>query len=702
MEKFSDKRVFSAAAAAVTLIAAFAVCFAMAFTPYNYFVFSSVGDPAVSAGVDDLIESQNCTVSPSGEYTVKAGDPNMTLEVSKSTARCVKLNVASPVKKPVIFTIYPMDDSLGFSEETGCEGYIYEGNKSGTVEIPEGEYTKIRVDIESDVIFSNIELYSEGSALTPFTPHRSAANYIFVICVPVLLAAAVWIINQKTEFVQKLLCSVKEKRRRILLFLLLTAAAAVLALLIEFILSGGAGLSRYRWIFIFGAAELPVIFLLGYRDVAAKPEKLFLGIALTLGIVMLFGSPMLHICWDMDSHYPQSVAASYFGTSYSTFADRMLVTQEGLYYDFSPETYKKFVAEINKVDNIIVGSTAELYGISYLPAGIIIALGRLFRLSFSVKYNLGRLAFLLFYSFVCYFAIKKIKSGKMILSVIALLPTVIFLTTNYSCDYWVTGLSMLGTAYYVNILQNPKERIKTSDTVIMCAAFSLASLPKLVYILLMLMTLFVFKKWDEGEKKRYYRIIFIVFAIMLAMFAAKSFLQISGPGDVRGGAVDPKGQLLGILTSPVRYAKILADFLLSYLSVANMQNYISFFAYMGIDTLTPVFIILICVTAVTDSNPNIRFRIPPVIRVCSVIMYVGLAALIATALYIAFTPVGNGEILGCQARYLVPLLSPFILLLTGQRFNLIKNKAVYNGAVLGVASVAVLIETYRIIISVMV
>ena len=83
-------------------------------------------------------------------------------------------------------------------------------------------------------------------------------------------------------------------------------------------------------------------------------------------------------------------------------------------------------------------------------------------------------------------------------------------------------------------------------------------------------------------------------------------------------------------------------------------------------------------------------------------MYVGLAALMATALYIAFTPVGNGEINGCQSRYLIPLLSPFILLLTGQRFNLIKNKTAYNGTVLGVASVAVLAQTYQMIISVMV
>lgn len=702
MNKIFNKRFFSAVAAIVTLIVAFAVCYSMAFTVGNFSVYGTVGKPISSANIDNVVDYANCSVSPSGEYKVTGFDPHMVLQIPSSGARALKINTSLPVKNSIQFRVYTAQESGQFSEENSYAGCIFKGEKSGTVEIPYGEYIEVRMDIEGDVAFKNIELYSEKPVLCPFNAHPSAANYIFVISVPIILAAAVWFLNQKTEFVQKLLCSIKEKKGRILLFFLLTAAAAALALLIEFILSGSTGLNPYRWVFIFGAAELPVIFLLGYRDVTARPEKLFLGIALTLGAVMLFGSPMMHICWDMDTHYPQSVNASYFGAAYTTLADKLLVSNGAFNPDITRESLQKFITGLNGADNIIVDSTMQSYTLSYLPAGIFIALGRLLGLSFAAKYNFGRLAFLLVYSFVCYFAIKKIKSGKMILSVIALLPTALFLTTNYSCDYWVTSLSMLGTAYYVNILQNPKQKIKTSDTVIMCAAFALASLPKLVYIILMLMALFVFKQWEPGEKKRYYRTVFVIFAVMLVLFAVNSFSQISGPGDIRGGAVNPKGQILGILKAPFWYAKVLAKFLLKYMSVGNMKNYISTFAYMGNGSFAAVFIILICFTAITDNNPRLNFRIPPIIRVCSVIMYVGLAALMATALYIAFTPVGNGEINGCQSRYLIPLLSPFILLLTGQRFNLIKNKTAYNGTVLGVASVAVLAQTYQMIISVMV
>ncbi len=60
---------------------------------------------------------------------------------------------------------------------------------------------------------------------------------------------------------------------------------------------------------------------------------------------------------------------------------------------------------------------------------------------------------LLTYALTVYFAIRKLKSGKMIMSVIALFPTNIVLASNYSYDPWVTGFSLLGTAYFVSEMQ---------------------------------------------------------------------------------------------------------------------------------------------------------------------------------------------------------------------------------------------------------
>ena len=107
-------------------------------------------------------------------------------------------------------------------------------------------------------------------------------------------------------------------------------------------------------------------------------------------------------------------------------------------------------------------------------------------------------------------------------------------------------------------------------------------------------------------------------------------------------------------------------------------------------------------TAVTDASGKVSFKIPVWMKSLAVLLYVGMAALIATALFINFTPVGSQTILGCQSRYIIPLLAPLLLLVTGQRKNIIKEKNTYNGFVLLTATAATMMDVYTVIITKMV
>ena len=288
----------------------------------------------------------------------------------------------------------------------------------------------------------------------------------------------------------------------------------------------------------------------------------------------------------------------------------------------------------------------------------------------------------------------------MIISVICLLPTSIFLATNYAYDWWVTGFLVLGTAYFVSELQEPDKPISVKDTVIMSFAFALGALPKLVYIIPMGMLLFMRKNWSsKKERIRYYRIIIAVFAVVLLMFMMKSMVSLGSAGDTRGGNVGPRDQVYGMLLAPIGYAKLLLKFLAGYLSIEGMQGYVSFFAYLGYGSLWLIPVILICFTTLTDASNKISFKIPVYMRALSVILFVGMSALIATALYISFTPVGLNAINGCQPRYIIPLLAPLLLLLTGKRLYIIKNKTVYNGVVLALMSFTVMSETYSVMLT---
>ncbi len=684
------------AAVAICLIT-LVVCIAM-FLPKNVGnTLEEIGEASSVFKASEIETKINCSLDDSGKYTIDAGDPQLILSLDGQNVECVKLNITSPVKKAVNFEVYTAFDDSAFSAERCYAGCILPGETNAIVDVPQGEYWVLRVDIDDDNIYlKNVEVYADQPKLVPYKPNYSVWDYIFVICIPIIMAAAAWFANAKTGFCQKLFEKIKQNKLKIATFIVFSILALLIGVLVEMLFGGPFNV--YRWVFFAGIAELIVVFVLGFKNLKEKPENVFLPLVLVLGLVMLFSSPIKHICWDLDSHYPWAVQNSYLGTAYFTGADVCIdnTAQQSLMgADFGLETYKNDIEYLNASDKIFVKQIAPEFLISHLPAGIFIAIARMFGASFTIKYNIGRMAYLLLYALVCYFAIKKIKSGKMILATICLFPTCLFMATNYAYDSWVIAFSILGVSYYVSEIQEPQKPITIKDTIIMCGSFALASAPKLVYVVMMCIPLFMIKKWNnKKELRRYYLILITLFAIVFAFFMLRSLNAISGSGDSRGGDVNPPGQIALIFSNPLGYAKTLTKFLSGYLSIGTMQQYISHFAYLGIGRGWQIFVVLIGFTTLTDSNANIKFKIPIIIRFCAILLFVGLSALIATALYIDFTPVGADTILGCQPRYIIPMLSPLLLLLAGQRINCIKNKSVYNGIVLILCSIGVMSDIY--------
>lgn len=71
--------------------------------------------------------------------------------------------------------------------------------------------------------------------------------------------------------------------------------------------------------------------------------------------------------------------------------------------------------------------------------------------------------------------------------------------------------------------------------------------------------------------------------------------------------------------------------------------------------------------------------------------------MMATALYIAFTPVFSQEILGCHPRYIIPLVAPFALTVINPGKPLKVNKTVYSLAVLAVITACLIFNILRIV-----
>ena len=73
-------------------------------------------------------------------------------------------------------------------------------------------------------------------------------------------------------------------------------------------------------------------------------------------------------------------------------------------------------------------------------------------------------------------------------------------------------------AYFMSTLQEPEKDFSIWDTVVMCAAFALAALPKLIYVVIMAIPFFAFKKWkSRADSWKYYAILAIGFLVVFAM-----------------------------------------------------------------------------------------------------------------------------------------------------------------------------------------
>lgn len=669
-------------------------------------LYSFTSEPIKTLTLSDVASQIDCTIDDSGKYTVTGIDPQIIFSLDDVETEGLTIEFDGPQNANTTIEVFTAFSDGAFSAERCYTGALLEGQDKTAIDLPKGKYSFVRIDINSnDVCLKGLKLYDEEPELVPYIPNYSVKDWVKGIAIPVFIAVIAWFVEKKIKFAEKVVCYFKENKIKISKFLIYIICAALVGILIELLVvvfAKDVSFNQYRAVFICGAMELITVLVYLRKNLAEKPENIFLPIALILGIVMLFGSPAKHISWDLDSHHPWAVSMSYIDTAYITAADYNIdipFSQSEFSADFTAEKYEEDIQFLNNADKILVNQKQADFSIAHLPAGIFIAIARFFGAGFEFKYNFGRLAYLLVYVVVCYFAIRKIKSGKMILSVICLFPTNLFIATNYGYDYWVTAFTILGTSYFVSELQQPDKPISIKETLIMGISFALGALPKLVYIIMMPMTIFMRKNWQSKQQKRKYYL--IIFGIAIAVFGfllLRTMTTISGSGDARGGNVNPSAQLMGILTEPFRYAKVLFNFLKQYLAFGSTKEYISNFAYLGMGTHGIRIMTLLLLVSLTDTSDRVSFKVPLYMKGLAILLFFGMVAVIATALYIDFTPLYAETILGCSPRYIIPLLTPVLLLATGKRFNLFDNKALYNGVVLSYTTFLVMLEVYNVII----
>lgn len=435
------------------------------------------------------------------------------------------------------------------------------------------------------------------------------------------------------------------------------------------------------------------------RCIVDKIDKIILSSILLIGSAIILITPVSHNTWDIDSHYRWALIDSYLGRACLTQADLdfFYVNETSLLADSAQES-RINQKKLNSEYNYVVANDYEVISLPHMPSGIAMAVVRWFGGSFIAVFKAGEFANLIVYAILCYLGLRKLKSGKLIFSIIALFPTSLMMATNYSYDYWVIAFSMLGMAYFIGNCQHRDSYISTKDTIIMVGALALACLPKQIYVPIMLIPFFMPHNKIENKKK-YYAICLLGFAVLLGSFIIRAIGSTGGSGDSRGGAVSPGDQIQYMLSSPGSYIQKLLDFLADYLSILMVKEFTLDFAYFGMGNIfIHLITILLIVAALLDKDECDDYKTGTIVRIYSVLVYVGVAALVATAMYISYTEVGASEIAGCQARYLIPLVYPLAAVIGSPKIRNKINRNCFYGVVLGVDILVVCINIYDVVL----
>lgn len=472
---------------------------------------------------------------------------------------------------------------------------------------------------------------------------------------------------------------------------LVFAAAGVVGILMAFLVAAVTDISHWASLVFCVCAGLSLAGVICYlRSSRWKVEYLFLLLAIPMGLVYVLAFPVGNLfSWDDEVHYQRALSLSYFADVETTASDRMITSlfhmEDGFDSDASFGRYPIDVSDTwtqaqvdelanqlnqkNSADTAIVQSgvspdALSLTSIGYIPSALGLWIGRFLHLPFTINFMMGRLFNLVSYCVVTFFAIRIVPVKKILMGVIALMPTCIFMAANYSYDPWVISFTHLALALFLREYLS-RDAINWFTVAASMTVFFFAFAPKAVYFPIMGIALLFYTKTGIDKKKRRQ---LVAVAVFIALLLVSSFmLQLLFPapgfvGDFRGGTeVNNSAQFAYVLDNPFGYIIMMLKFLIvQYLPVLFQEGAMTNLAYMGqLQSILPwisgfIAVCLAVVSVLDSDNDSIRLVKLSSVLWTAFVVFCALA-LVCTSLYISFTAVGADSIAGVQARYAIPL-----------------------------------------------
>ena len=610
-------------------------------------------------------------------YTPNNHDPNLYLTLDTKKINNITIYFGTPVESSSVVQIYYSLPGEDLAEHNSRFASLSPERDRAIVFLPDGEYSLVRLDINTAFTADRIEL----SYLQKGTVARAVSIPALVVLILMLVFLLLLIVFERhIGFFAYIAALVKrqvnycrdcigEKRIAQAIFRLLTIALFASLYVTYTVVLSLSEITSATSKTVIVLSVLALISFIVERTLSNKNgiAVLFVAVMLIIGCLISFSQPPLTgVSWDDQIHYDRIVNfKTQLFNNERTIADNSL---SNLVYPFNQyySSRETFIANLLAEDSIkIVPERNEdltVYSsLGYLPSAFAMFVCELFDADILKTMVISRMANVLVYAGVLYFALKMLKSGALIFAAVALMPTSVFLASTFSCDWWITAFIALATAYFLSKMQDREAKLSLKDYIIISVLFILGCGPKAIYFFLMLPMLFVsrskFESQSASKKSKIAAVIAML--LILATFIVPFLIDTDTRNDYRGGSdVNALEQVKFILKNPFKYAEILFRFLASYVSFENASTYSTAYAYLGfghaIFGTLALLILLFCVF--TDKTEDDNFDGLIKFKTVSWLSFVGQLALVATSLYVSFNPVAYTSIGGCQYRYIIPVL----------------------------------------------
>ncbi len=463
----------------------------------------------------------------------------------------------------------------------------------------------------------------------------------------------------------------------------------------------------YR-IFLIWSVLLILAVLIFFRDFVAKRIEVgFLLISLTLGTVFSLSLPANKVSWDEEVHFSQV----FWMANYRSPVDcgPALLQEFIAGIDTWPYNQPESGAEQEAL-NSYLNQSADYRGgehrwstdlnkttmTGYVGSALLLKIGELVHIPFSVLYKLGRLGNLYIYAVILYFAIKKMPIGKAIFAFLALMPEPMMLAGVYSYDPAVTSCLWLSFAGIMDAaLSDRKINWKTYALIVI--AFIWGCRIKAVYAPLILLGLMIPKENFRSKREMYLMKggFIVICVLMMLSFVLPVVIAPRDIGDVRGDSTSEKGQLAYILGQPLAYAWVLiCNLYRTFPSYVFGENSLGLLGTTGTMSFTWALYAGSAAVILTAGQSYSGKRLSKRQKLWIFILCAGTAVLVWTSMYIAFTKPGKTYIDGVQGRYYLPFLPLLWLVFNPEKIIVRMENKNYHAMILGLAAIILSVTVY--------